>query len=109
MLSLKQSLCLLSLLECQIVAMGGAAVVSEGRVEVVAAAVAESDTQAVAAVVTCVLVVLCCVLGARYLRQRHQYWQRRGVPCPPATPLLGHTLARMGLTRPFTEVRTLQP
>lgn len=77
--------------------------VSKGKVEVVAAAEAERGAEAVAAAVTCVLVVLCCLLGARYLRQRHQYWRRRGVPCPPATPLLGHTLARMGLTRPFTE------
>lgn len=59
--------------------------------------------EGVTVAVTCVLVVLCCLLVLRYLRQRHQYWQTRGVPCPPAPLLVGHTLARMGLTRPFTE------
>ncbi|KAK8401401.1 hypothetical protein O3P69_002877 [Scylla paramamosain] len=74
--------------------MGGHVTVTEA---------AQARVEGVMVAVTCVLVVSCCLLVLRYLRQRHKYWQQRGVPCPPAPLLVGHTLSRMGLTRPFTE------
>ncbi|XP_045585081.1 cytochrome P450 6j1 [Procambarus clarkii] len=53
--------------------------------------------------VTVLLVTASCLLLVRHLQGQHGYWAARGMPCPPATLLVGHTLRRLGLSQPFTQ------
>lgn len=47
------------------------------------------------------LLACASTLFLRYLHTKYKYWTRRGIPAPPATLLLGHTLRRLGITTPF--------
>lgn len=49
------------------------------------------------------LLMASCLLLLCYLLGHHRYWRALGVPSPPATLLMGHTLRRMGLSQPFME------
>ncbi|KAG7170940.1 cytochrome P450 6j1-like [Homarus americanus] len=61
------------------------------------------NTSVVGVTLGSLLVLSCVVLLVYYLQGRQRYWASRGIPCPPATLLVGHTLRRLGLTQPFME------
>ncbi|XP_042862277.1 probable cytochrome P450 6a13 isoform X2 [Penaeus japonicus] len=52
-------------------------------------------------VLTAVLLLCASSLLLRYLQDKHAHWRTLGVPSPPATLLVGHTLRRLGLSMPF--------
>ncbi|KAK7060083.1 hypothetical protein SK128_004423 [Halocaridina rubra] len=49
------------------------------------------------------LLTFASTLLLHYLHGKYNYWAQRGVPAPPATLILGHTLKRLGITTPFME------
>lgn len=55
-------------------------------------------------VLTAVLLLCASSLLLRYLQDKHAHWRTLGVPSPPATLLVGHTLRRLGLSMPFMTV-----
>ncbi|XP_069970358.1 probable cytochrome P450 6a13 [Penaeus vannamei] len=52
-------------------------------------------------VLTAVLLLCASSLLLRYLQEKHSHWRRMGVPSPPASLVVGHTLRRLGLSVPF--------
>lgn len=55
-------------------------------------------------VLTAVLLLCASSLLLRYLQEKHSHWRRMGVPSPPASLVVGHTLRRLGLSVPFMKV-----